>query len=85
MAIFDRFQGLRSAVRSGAPARVLAVFVGGSLNQKVITLLGLSAVCYAVYVIVRDLWTPLLIGVVGALMVMLALRDFERTTSGNPP
>lgn len=59
-------------------ARILAVFLGGSLNQRVIALIGLSAVSYAIYVMVRDLWTPLLIGVVGGLMVLLAMKDFER-------
>lgn len=78
MAIIERLRGAQSSLRAGAIARVLAVFLGGTLNQRVIALLGLSAVSYAVYQMVQKLWTPLLIGVVGGLMVLLALKDFER-------
>lgn len=78
MPDLTKTQSWMKALRTGAIARVIAALVNGSLNQKVIVLVGLVAVAYAVYTLLSAVWLPLLIGTVGAVIIGLAVKDYEK-------
>lgn len=80
MSILSKLEGLRSTVKSGLVSRLLAALLGGSLNQKVIIVLGLGIVAGALYFFLIELWKPVLIGAVGCVFVHLAVKDYERTS-----
>lgn len=80
MSILGKIEGLRATVKSGLASRLLAALLGGSLNQKVIIVLGLAIMVGALYSCLMELWQPLLIGIVGGVFVHLAMRDYERTS-----
>ena len=84
MVEVSKLQSFKNSIKGGFAARVVSALVSGSLNQKVIVLLGLCGVIYAVYSAFMHLWTPLLIGAVGGLIVALAVRDFERENGRSP-
>ncbi|MBI4879061.1 MAG: hypothetical protein HY812_05285 [Planctomycetes bacterium] len=80
MSVFSKLASLRHSVRSGVLARTLAVLLGGTLNQKVIVILGLAIVLGSVYYLLVNLWQPLICGAVGMVFIFLAMRDYERST-----
>ncbi|MFH0945140.1 MAG: hypothetical protein V2A76_08080 [Planctomycetota bacterium] len=80
MSVFSKLNSLKSAVRSGLFARILAVLLGGSLNHKVIVVLGLAIVLGSIYYLLVHLWQPLLAAVVGYVFIHLAMKDYERTS-----
>lgn len=80
MTIFSKLEGLRATVKSGLLSRLLAALLGGTLNQKVILLIGLGAVLAALYAFLMEVWIYLLIGLLGSLFVHLAVKDYERTS-----
>jgi len=80
MSMFSKLQSIRSSVRSGLLARILSVLLGGSLNQKVVVVLGLAIMAGSLYYLLIHLWQPLLAGAMGYLFVHLAMRDYERTS-----
>ncbi|MBL8766254.1 MAG: hypothetical protein JNL94_02750 [Planctomycetes bacterium] len=84
MSFFSGLDSLRRSLRTGLIARVLSVLLGGSLNQKVIVVLGLTVVVGSVLWLVSQLWEPLLLTFVGVVIVSLAVKDFERTSGPSP-
>ena len=74
------FQDVRDLFRNGLPGRVLAVLLSGTLNQKVIVVLGLAVMLGGLYYLLIHLWQPLLAVAVGAVVVFLAVHDFERSS-----
>jgi hypothetical protein len=80
MSVFGKLGSLKNSVRSGLASRCLAVLLGGSLNQKVIVILGLAILAGSFYYLLVNLWQPLIFGLVGGIFVWLAIRDYERTS-----
>lgn len=83
MSVFSKLDGIRNSVRSGLLSRVLGVLLGGSLNQKVIVVLGLAILLGSLYYLLMNLWQPLIVGAVGYVFVHLAMKDFERGVGRN--
>ncbi len=80
MSMFSRLNGLRSTIRSGASARLLAVLLGGTLNQKVIAFLGVIIILGSFYYLLVHVWAPLLLGTIGGVFIYLAIKDYERSS-----
>jgi hypothetical protein len=73
------FESWRRAARNNSFSRTLAVLLGGSLNQKVIVILGLAVVFFSLFWLISKLWQPMLLLCVGGVIVSLAVKDYERT------
>ena len=80
MSVFSKLESMENAVRSGLLSRVLAVLLGGSLNHKVIVVLGLAIIFGSIYYLLVNLWQPLIAGMVGYVFIHLAMKDYERTS-----
>jgi len=78
--MFSKIDGLRNTMKSGLASRLLAAALGGSLNQRVIIVLGLGIVAAALYWVMIKLWQPLILAIVGGIFVYMAVRDYERTS-----
>lgn len=68
----------KSTLRGGVFSKVLAALLGGSLNQKVILVLGLAVLLGSFYYLLLNLWQPILFAAVGLIVIVLAVRDFDR-------
>jgi len=79
MSLFGSMDNMRKAVQGGFISRILAVLLGGSLNQKVIVVMGMAVVMFSLFWLISKLWQPMLLTVVGAIVVALAVKDYERT------
>lgn len=66
-------------LRDSLISRLLAVLAGGTLNQRVVVVIGLSFVVGSLYYLLLHLWQPLLAMGVGITIVVFAIRDYERT------
>ncbi len=80
MSMFSKLDSLRSTIKSGFLSRLLAVLLGGSLNQKVVVVLGLAIMLASLYYLLINLWQPLIVGIMGFVFVQLATKDFERSS-----
>ena len=80
MTFFSKIDGLRTTMKSGLASRLLAATLGGSLNQRVIIVLGLAIVAASLYWVMIKLWQPLILAAVGFVFVIMAVKDYERTS-----
>jgi hypothetical protein len=77
--IFGKLDEIKNAIRRGIFARLLAVLLGGSLNQRAFVVIGLALALGSIYNLVLHLWLPLLLTAVGFVLTYLAIQDYERT------
>lgn len=79
ISIMSKLGEFKNALRSGAVARLLAVILGGSLNQRAFVLIGLLLILGSVYYLLLSVWGPLLIIMAGSVLTYLAIKDYERS------
>lgn len=79
ISILGKLEDVKNAIRRGVFARVLAVLLGGSLNQRAFIVIGAALALGSLYNLVLNLWLPLLLTGVGCILTYLAIKDYERT------
>lgn len=84
MSFFGKIEKVQGMIKSALISRLLAAILGGTLNQKVILIIGLAVVVYSVYSLLTQMWQPFLIGAVGGVIVYFALADYERMAGKRP-
>jgi hypothetical protein len=79
ISILGKLEEVKNAIRRGIFARVLAVLLGGTLNQRAFVVIGGALAIGSLYKLVLSLWLPLLLTAVGCILTYLAIKDYERT------
>ena len=72
---FHKAQQAREALRVATPTRIISVFAGGTLGQRTVLLMGLTAMVFAVFKSL--IWVAL--AVAGWVLCYFAVRDYEKT------
>ena len=78
ISILGKLEEFKNSVKSGAFARLLAVLLGGTLNQRAFAAIGLTLATLSLYYTIRELMIPMLLAALGGVLTWLAIRDYEK-------
>ncbi|MEW6745408.1 MAG: hypothetical protein AB1486_21865 [Planctomycetota bacterium] len=81
MSLAAAAKKLKDGVRGATIPRIIATLAGGSLGQRTVLVLGLGLFAYGLYEVIARTVLPLILVTVGAVLVWLAMKDYDRTSS----